>query len=479
MNHDERSTTSTSTIVTEQRPSPGKHPSNEQRLQKLEADDNTIINLLTRLKERIDRHKVRLDSQFQEGQQAFAQKQSLLQQQLDEAIRNFHRSEAVISDLQQQLQALKQEQQQNRHRSQQQRNELQEQQQRAQQQLEQQNNTLRQLEEETKTTAERLHHHQRDTDRLESAFEQDLRQLRESGTTVHWIQGTLFALAITGAAILLYQSGERTERPAVPAPAMTLTETATLQPNPMQEEKIIEMIDESGQFADRAVVDDLLQRLEDRATRKELAQLQKSLGEKSGGEEIARLRQKIGSDNQQQQQLQKEILSRIDELERHNHELKLRLEKLGALTPPLTPEPIVTLHRDLNPAAVAIEEERKTENSGATDKEHTPAVDLSSTPQLNDQPWILAQPRDHFTIQLLNCQKSIALGKFITDNGDPPDRLATYHAESQGELRHILIMGSYPSVAAAKKVLKTLPKSYQKHQPWIKKFAGIQKLLSA
>ncbi len=104
-----------------------------------------------------------------------------------------------------------------------------------------------------------------------------------------------------------------------------------------------------------------------------------------------------------------------------------------------------------------------------------PATMENSRANQNTDPfnqWIMRQPPDHYTMQILSGRNRDALTETANQylNETPH---AIYARQLDGKPWYSLIVGSYASAAAAKQAMKTLSKALKIQSAWPKKFAGI------
>lgn len=100
------------------------------------------------------------------------------------------------------------------------------------------------------------------------------------------------------------------------------------------------------------------------------------------------------------------------------------------------------------------------------------------TPLSEDEQWIMKQPAENVTIQIMATSKEAALQRFIKEN-DLQESAVYYQTRRNGGNWYTLIQGSFESFALAKIALNQLAPSLQAAQPWIKPMADIQQALAA
>lgn len=95
-----------------------------------------------------------------------------------------------------------------------------------------------------------------------------------------------------------------------------------------------------------------------------------------------------------------------------------------------------------------------------------------------DEQWIMQQPAENVTLQLMATSKETALQRFIKEN-DLQESAVYYQTQRNGGNWYTLIQGSFASYALAKIALTKLAPSLQAAKPWIKPMAEIQRALAA
>jgi TPR repeat protein len=90
--------------------------------------------------------------------------------------------------------------------------------------------------------------------------------------------------------------------------------------------------------------------------------------------------------------------------------------------------------------------------------------------------WIVGQPADHYTLQIMSSLQEQALLSQLRQEKLDGD-VAYFKANVNGELRYAAVFGVYPSQAAAEAARAQLPASLRKTNPWVRKFQAIQTLI--
>lgn len=92
--------------------------------------------------------------------------------------------------------------------------------------------------------------------------------------------------------------------------------------------------------------------------------------------------------------------------------------------------------------------------------------------------WILQQPADQYTIQLISTQKDATLQHFIAAN-HLDGKTAYFRKRVKGRTWHSLIYGVYTDTASARSAMSQLPEPVRRSKPWILKIGSVQKAINA
>lgn len=87
---------------------------------------------------------------------------------------------------------------------------------------------------------------------------------------------------------------------------------------------------------------------------------------------------------------------------------------------------------------------------------------------------IMSMKASRYTLQLIALDQKKALQKFISAN-HLSGKVHTFIIHRNGKILYAVVYGNYPSPAAAKAALKTLPAAVQKNNVWPRSFGSIQK----
>jgi len=93
--------------------------------------------------------------------------------------------------------------------------------------------------------------------------------------------------------------------------------------------------------------------------------------------------------------------------------------------------------------------------------------------EIRDTSWVVSQPPDRYTIQVLGTENEVLLRHQIK-RGGLLDKVAYYKKSRDGIPWYSLIYGSYASRAEAQSAAQGLPPSLSKGKPWIRKIGDIQ-----
>lgn len=124
------------------------------------------------------------------------------------------------------------------------------------------------------------------------------------------------------------------------------------------------------------------------------------------------------------------------------------------------------------------------ETTPATGAQPTPAA--SAAPEAKQQPsrtagaaqprreaWLLQQPANHYSLQLLGSRQQASILAYIRQNKLDPARCAYYHGNFQGGDWYVLMYGVYPDRNAALAARGELPARVQKEKPWPRSLASV------
>ncbi len=93
--------------------------------------------------------------------------------------------------------------------------------------------------------------------------------------------------------------------------------------------------------------------------------------------------------------------------------------------------------------------------------------------------WLLQQPADYYSLQLLGSRQKAPLLKYIERNQLDPGRCAYYQGNFQGKAWYVLVYGLFADRQAALTARRELPARVQKEKPWPRSLASIQSAVRA
>ncbi len=102
-----------------------------------------------------------------------------------------------------------------------------------------------------------------------------------------------------------------------------------------------------------------------------------------------------------------------------------------------------------------------------------PAPPVTAKGGVKREAWIRAQNPKHFTLQLSTASSKQAVIDLIKGQ----ERGAYFKRKLNGKIQYTAIYGVFKSHDSAVKARATLPSTMQSLQPWVRKFAAVQKLL--
>lgn len=143
--------------------------------------------------------------------------------------------------------------------------------------------------------------------------------------------------------------------------------------------------------------------------------------------------------------------------------------------PPAAQMELGTLAESQVSAPEAIEPDAATTSPA----QQAPVVEAEPAPPARapQMEWLLAQPDDHYTLQLMALGDKDDVIKFIEKHGIAAES-ATFPITRRGKVLTVLVYGSYSSRAAAGKAAAGLPRAWGVGQPWIRQFAGVRQDLA-
>lgn len=93
----------------------------------------------------------------------------------------------------------------------------------------------------------------------------------------------------------------------------------------------------------------------------------------------------------------------------------------------------------------------------------------------DDSMWVLRQPKNHYTMQLIVLSTQDAVSGFLSEYKGLSDNLKFFRKRKQGENQYVVIYGSFKDAATASLKMKSLPARFRK--AWIRSFRGLQEMI--
>ena len=93
-------------------------------------------------------------------------------------------------------------------------------------------------------------------------------------------------------------------------------------------------------------------------------------------------------------------------------------------------------------------------------------IAVNNTGLIQQEDWLLQQPKTHFTLQLLGSHNEKSLQGFIKKHDLPTDQVAYYRGDHEGNDWYILVYGVFSSRDDATQQISNLPKALQTAKPW-------------
>ena len=89
-----------------------------------------------------------------------------------------------------------------------------------------------------------------------------------------------------------------------------------------------------------------------------------------------------------------------------------------------------------------------------------------------DGNWLLAQPPERFTLQLVTVSSAERAAAFVAEQPDP-SAFATYRLARDGRILHVVVYGQFSTRAEAEAASRRLPASVGRVQPWLRPMAQV------
>jgi len=139
--------------------------------------------------------------------------------------------------------------------------------------------------------------------------------------------------------------------------------------------------------------------------------------------------------------------------------------------------PISSLEKDTTPLISKPAQNEKIELSTTNDELQSSKSAAEANKSLNfyslDEQYIRDHPGENYTIQVMALADKEKLVQFVKDRNLGPILIA--HTVSQGSEWHVLLLGTYPHFALAKKALQAWMETNPEYpEPWIRALAPLQ-----
>jgi len=112
----------------------------------------------------------------------------------------------------------------------------------------------------------------------------------------------------------------------------------------------------------------------------------------------------------------------------------------------------------------------------------TPPTLTSTAPIASTLPhreaWLLQQPANHYTLQLLGTRSEQAL-RTVIHRYHLAAHAAYFLSKRSGAPWFTLLYGNYPNAVAARKAVANLPEKLRSPRPWVRRFGGLQSIIRA
>ncbi len=100
---------------------------------------------------------------------------------------------------------------------------------------------------------------------------------------------------------------------------------------------------------------------------------------------------------------------------------------------------------------------------------------INETANKGDRQWILKQPENYYTMQLIVLSSRGAVKGFLTNYPQQLNDLKVFQKRKQGGSQFVVIYGSFKDVATASLKMKSLPPRYRK--AWVRSFRGLHEMV--
>jgi len=103
-----------------------------------------------------------------------------------------------------------------------------------------------------------------------------------------------------------------------------------------------------------------------------------------------------------------------------------------------------------------------------------PARPIPATRLPHDAAWLLQQPEQNYSLQLLGSRQAASIADYIRQHHLKMEKSATYRSTFKGEAWHVLMYGIFPNRQAALKARSRLPARVRKDKPWPRTLKSVQ-----
>jgi DamX protein len=118
--------------------------------------------------------------------------------------------------------------------------------------------------------------------------------------------------------------------------------------------------------------------------------------------------------------------------------------------------------------------------SAASGSDTTAAASLPPpTPGLHREDWLLEQPGNRFSLQLLGSRREAAMVEYIHKYQLDPQQAAYYQGVYRDTPWYVLMYGLYPDRQAARQARDALPSEVRNDQPWPRDLASVHAAIRA
>ncbi|MCZ6640133.1 MAG: SPOR domain-containing protein, partial [Gammaproteobacteria bacterium] len=98
---------------------------------------------------------------------------------------------------------------------------------------------------------------------------------------------------------------------------------------------------------------------------------------------------------------------------------------------------------------------------------------VSVSLESRDASWLMAQPGEAFTLQLVTFSSAERLEAYLAEQARP-DRFASYRLSRSGRILHVVVYGSFATRTQAETESRRLPASVGQVKPWLRTMAQVQ-----